>query len=130
MNDNLNNEITKQILDLSSKINHCCGRAMGQENVLKVLNMNGPITQKDLQNRLNVKSGSISEIVSKLEKQGYLIKSKSEKDARLCVLEISEKGKKKLTEIKRKGDIDICDKMSDQEKEELLVLLNKLTISI
>lgn len=102
-----------------------------QQRVLIVLNeMGGAVTQRALTERLQIQSGSASEVIGKLESAGYIVKTSSETDRRNVEVALTEKGKVAAEETKRQRELRheemfIC--LSKTEREELLVLLEKLS---
>lgn len=102
---------------------------MSQGKILKILYKKGDISQKDMQDKLHVKSGTISESINKLEKKGLLIRQYDENDRRKRVLHLTEKGKKDVetyTKDYQKEVIQFFDVLSDDEKKELEEILKKL----
>ena len=102
-----------------------------QQRVLIVLNeMGGSVTQRMLTERLQIQSGSASEVIGKLESAGYIVRTVSEADRRNVEVTLTEKGREAAEEAKRKRQLRheemfLC--LSETEKEELLVLLEKLS---
>ena len=119
----IDDELTKEFILASRFIMRPQGHHMGQGRILKILN-DGPISQKDLQETLNIQAGSISEIVSKLEERGYLTRSKSQEDARAVILTITENGKERLNEFAQRKDF--YSSISEDEKKQLKEILVKL----
>ena len=104
---------------------------MSQGKILKILYKKGDISQKDMQDKLHVKSGTISESINKLEKKGLLIRQYDENDRRKRVLHLTEKGKKDVetyTKDYQKEVIQFFDVLSDDEKKELEEILKKLLV--
>lgn len=123
MNTKLDEELTKEFILASRFIMKPHGHHMGQGRILRILK-DGPISQKELQEAMNVQAGSISEIVSKLEEKGLLTKTKSDEDARAVVLTITDKGKERLEEFAQRKDFYTS--ISEEEKEQLKDILVKL----
>lgn len=99
----------------------------GQGRILKLLAQQDQLTQKELQEYLDIQSGSISEIISKLELKGMLTREKDESDRRKVILKITEEGREKVEncskEEKRK---DLYTALNEEEKNTLKELLKKL----
>lgn len=119
----IDEELTKEFILASRFIMRPHGRHMGQGRILKILN-DGPISQKDLQETLNIQAGSISEIVTKLEERGLLTKTKSEDDGRAFILTITDKGKERLNEFAQRKEF--YSSISEEEKKQLKDILVKL----
>ena len=63
-----------------------------QQRLLGLLDEMGPTSQKKIQEILDIKCGSLSELCTKLLDKGYIEKSRDENDRRNAVLKITEKG--------------------------------------
>ena len=102
-----------------------------QQRILIVLNeMGGAVTQRMLTERLQIRSGSASEVIGKLESAGYIVRTVSEDDRRNVEVALTEKGMAAAEEAKRQRELRheemfLC--LSKTEREELLVLLEKLS---
>ncbi|MBR2578440.1 MAG: MarR family transcriptional regulator [Erysipelotrichaceae bacterium] len=119
----INEELMKEFILASRFISRPHGRPMGQERILRKL-ADGPISQKALQEELFVRPGSISEIVSKLEEKGLLVRNKDSEDARSVNLELTEKGRERLNALEEEADL--YSSISDEEKETLKEILTRL----
>lgn len=106
---------------------HQNNKKRGQGRILKILAQSGEMTQKDLQDHLEIKSGSMSEIISKLEAKGMVTREKDETDKRKIILKITqtgrEKAKRHLNEEKSKP---LYGFLSEEEQETLKTLLKKV----
>lgn len=115
---------------------HQCGHFLyykmvgtsGRTRILRALASHGELLQKDLQNRLNIKSGSISDTIIKLEKEGLIKRKKCEKDARNMKISLTELGKKEgdiYVENFNNGVEDLTSPLTFDEKKDLIKLLEK-----
>ncbi len=106
-------------------IRHGGGRSMGQSRILRILAETGELSQRDLQERLRIQPGSLSEILGKLESKGQIQRSRDEQDKRKATLRITEEGRKALdaTQPEQK---DPFSALSAEEQETLRTLLNKV----
>ncbi|MCD7839429.1 MAG: MarR family transcriptional regulator [Erysipelotrichaceae bacterium] len=116
------------LIKCSQVLNHKMGKKQGQGRILEILNERDTISQKELQDILNIKAGSISEILSKLEKSGKIIRYKDNNDKRKSVIQITDKGRNTITHYQNNNE-DIFFMLDDNEKEQLSYLLNKILIS-
>lgn len=107
---------------------HMEGKA-GQRRILAILRDKGSITQKELQDIIGIRSGSISEIMSKIEADGLVTRTRSKSDNRKVVLEITPKGTEKYFKMQAEYD-DIIGKMfqcvSPDQLQALFELLKTL----
>ena len=88
------------------------------------------LLQRELQDVLHIKSGSLSESIIKMEADGLLKKEKSEKDGRCLVLKLTEKGKRRAEQLKqeydaRAGEMLSC--LTEEQCKQLHDLLEPVT---
>lgn len=102
-------------------------RGQGQEKILRILVEEESISQRKLQEILDIKPGSISEILTKLETRGLLIREKSEADKRAVIIRITEAGKAAAA-IKAEPIVSetIFDCLEEEEKNILRQLLKNM----
>ena len=101
----------------------------GRGRILKVLLEKGTITQSELQDIIDIRSGSLSEILSKMEDKELIIREKDENDKRKVRIEITEKGKEAilLKEEDHKNKVkELFNVINEEEKKQLEVILSKL----
>ena len=104
------------------------GHGHGQKRVLKILSKQGTMSQRELQEVLNVQAGSLSELLGKLEARGYILREKDEEDKRKAVVCLTEEGREALgeDEAARSRDAELFDVLSEEEQAQLKILLGKL----
>ncbi|MCC8127755.1 MAG: MarR family transcriptional regulator [Clostridiales bacterium] len=108
---------------------HYSGKRRGQGRILRLLNKQGPLTQRELQSQLSIQSGSLSEILAKLEKSGFIIRERDPTDRRRLIISITPAGLEDLREhriarIRRQSTL--YDSLTPEEQDELIRLLMKL----
>lgn len=64
-----------------------------QGQILQLLAKEGSAAQKDLQQTLKIRPASVSEILTKLEKEGLVVRSRDEEDHRCAIITLTEKGR-------------------------------------
>lgn len=104
------------------------GGGHGQGYVLSLL-AEAPLSQKELLEKLGVRAGSLSELLSKLESAGYITRTKDESDSRVVNVAITESGRASAAERgqQRMQFADgLFSALDDGEKETLTTLLEKL----
>lgn len=101
----------------------------GQAAVLTLLQKDGPMTQKALQEKLGIRSGSVSELVGKLEAKHLLQREKDPADRRKVVLKLTEEGASRVRFHLPRPPQTLFDGLTDQEGCELTALLEKLLAS-
>lgn len=98
---------------------------MQQGMVLQMLR-NGPMTQKQVQEQLGTRPGSVSELISKLESKNLLQRRRSETDRRKVLLTLTVKGEaisQRHTGYPAEG---LYEALTQSERETLAQLLSKL----
>ncbi|MCD8105594.1 MAG: MarR family winged helix-turn-helix transcriptional regulator [Lachnospiraceae bacterium] len=109
-------------------VHHYSGRR-GQGKILGLLSRQGPMTQHDLQSQLCIQSGSVSEILTKLENAGFITRTRDAADRRRCIIAITDAGRKDLEEhdlMRRRMQGQLYRDLEDKEQEELIRILRKL----
>jgi DNA-binding MarR family transcriptional regulator len=78
----------------------------GQGRILALLKMHDGVSVKDLSYLLGVGVSTISELLSKLEKNGYIAREQSDSDKRMTIIKLTEKGKnEEQTDTSEKSDL-------------------------
>ncbi len=99
-------------------------------NILTVLyDHNGMLSMKQIGTLLGKEKSTITVIVDKLEKLGYVIKIKSENDRRstfVCLTEMGKDIEKKFEEISFDVQRTAYNNFTQEEKSEFLRLLKKM----
>ena len=98
---------------------------MGQGEALRLLR-NGPLTQKEIQERLGTSPGTVSELITKLEGKQYLTRQRSETDRRKVLLTLTEKGRsiaERHAEYTTEGLFQV---LTDAERDTLARMLETL----
>lgn len=105
------------------------GSNQTQGKVLKILYKKGRLSQKEVQEILDVKPGSISEIITKLEKRELVTRVQDLQDRRRVLLELTEKGRQDVEEFSRNYQNSVMqffEVLEDVEKQEFGRILVKL----
>ena len=100
-----------------------------QQRILIMLAQTGPMTQSLLTTRLGIQPGSASEVLSKLERVGFILRTPSKSDQRTADVTLTEAGKAAAAqaEINRRQRQDkLFSVLSDEEKDLLLSMLERL----
>lgn len=83
------------------------------------------MTQKELQDMLQIQPGSMSELLAKLEEKDLLLRRKDDEDKRRSILALTDAGREAAKE--RQGEKKpLFDALDEAEQEELKRLLGKL----
>ena len=97
----------------------------GQDSILTVISQHPGITQKEIGEILNIQPASVSELLMKLERKGFVLRKKDEKDRRNIKVQLTEDGRTHLAEPEKKS-ADPFQVLSTEEQEQLRSLLEKL----
>ena len=108
-------------------------RRRGQARVLTMVAMQEGINQKDLAFLLGIRPQTIGEMLRKLEERGLVERRKSEEDARATQVFLTDEGRTRAEEIAERRALAAADMFSvltDDEKEQLDALLDKLGVEL
>ncbi|MDR2733267.1 MAG: MarR family transcriptional regulator [Spirochaetota bacterium] len=98
----------------------------GQGRILAVLKLKDGISTRDLSYLLGVRVSSLNEILSKLEKNGFVFREPSPEDKRVMLVRITEKGKNEQ-QIAPRDFRDIFSCLSDEEQGIFGEYLDRIT---
>ena len=103
---------------------------MSREHLLVIISeFPEGIRQKELAEKAGINASSTSEVVSRLEDDGYLIRTIDENDRRATVLKLTEMGAVRADEIRNEREDflnEFFSKLTEEEKQTLSDLLDKL----
>lgn len=88
----LPHELVKQLRQCGHFLHYRMGGKAGKRRILAALLEHGEILQRDLQDVLGVQSGSLSEMIIKMEAEGLVEKLRSKQDGRNLVLRLTPEG--------------------------------------
>ena len=94
-----------------------------------MVSMKEGINQKDLAYLLGIRPQTLGEMLQKLEQRGLIERRKSEVDGRAIEVTLTDDGRARAAEIAERRALaaaDIFAVLSDEEKEQLGVILDKL----
>ena len=108
------------------------GLTYTQYLVLVVLSAEGPQPVKQLGERLQLDSGTLSPLLKRLEAKGYVEKERSAADSRKVVIALSDAGRKLQQDLEQVGGQFACGTglESVQQAQSLIAQLNQLTASM
>ncbi|HBT74244.1 MAG TPA: MarR family transcriptional regulator [Lysinibacillus sp.] len=101
--------------------------------VLELLYHKGRQPLQQIGNKILLASGSITYVIDKLEKRGYLLRVSCPSDRRVTYAEITGEGEAFMAELFPKHEQHLHELMSvlsPQEKEQAITLLKKIGLSI
>lgn len=97
--------------------------------VLECLSTCGHCKMHTLVNALKVKFSAVTAIIDRLVKTGFVTREHGKEDRRTVFVALSAKGRKVLSEVyqqRRKAFMQVFSRVSAQEREEYLMILEKL----
>lgn len=100
----------------------------GQGRLLTLLTMQSEVSQKDLAYVLGMRPQSVGELLGKLEKNDWIVRTPSEEDRRVMLVSLTDKGReeaKKLAEESNSGS-EIFEIFSEEEMEQFTGFLDRL----
>ena len=102
----------------------------GQETVLMVLDRFGPMTQRQLVDHLGVEPPTLSTVARKLETGDFVSRTPCPTDARAMVVDLTDKGRALLPEIRRIGRDLAETTLAGMDGETVRVLMETLQRAI
>lgn len=133
-NDNLKILIGlhKNVKELDSRtlaIAGTYGLSFSQFMVLEVLFSKGKLSISEVRDAILSSVGTISLVVSNLEKMGYIKREADQNDKRICILSLTNDGYdliKKIVPENEKMINTYMERLEENERKSLLALLKKL----
>ena len=104
----------------------------GKARILNELLANGPISQKELQEKAEITSSSASELLRKMEDHGLVKRAADPDDARGLIVTITDEGKARaeaLNAEKAEKTKQLFAALSEEEKEQFASMLDKIQAS-
>ena len=87
----------KELLDIMERCGHFLyhrkGGKRGQRKIMSIVYEREKISQKELSELVNIRSGSLSEFVIKLEDKGYILRERAPEDKRQFIISLSPSGR-------------------------------------
>ncbi len=120
--------MTKELDWATSRISAAYGLTFGQFAVLEALNRKGALNVGEIKETILSSDGTVPVIIGNLIKMGLVTKTKNDEDRRYSIIELTDKGREIIQQVKPKNNQMISDKFSvwtPEEKQILMVLLNK-----
>lgn len=103
----------------------------GQGRILALLKLKPEISQKELSAILDIRSQSLGELLSKLEKNGYITRTPSEADRRVMEVRLTEAGQQASVQNEQTLDRSVLFKgLSPEEQATLSEYLDRIIATI
>ena len=105
---------------------------LGRERLLVLIGKSeGGVRQKDLLEKVHIGAPAMSELINKLEDDGYIVRTVDPADRRATLLSLTEKGAARAAEVDDERALRFKSAfaaLSDEEKEALSAILDKLLL--
>lgn len=101
----------------------------GQAKLLVEISKNDGASQRELAEKLDVRPSSMTEMLSKLENNGFIFRKQDQKDQRVSHIHLTDEGKKIVEEVEKSKDEfekNFFSALTEDEREQLLLLIEKL----
>ncbi len=108
---------------------HTGGRSGKQHVLAKLYKSGGRLLQRDLQEHSHISSAALSEVLSKLEAEGLIMRSRSDEDRRQMDISLTDEGTKQAIMRKREFEAfeaECLSCLSEEERLQLLGMLDRL----
>lgn len=115
----------KQISEAFSRRLKDTGVTRIQWIALYYISMHQPISQRHLSNLMGVKDSSATRLIERMERDGYVVKTLSEKDKRVSLVNLTEKGTIEFSHLLSYGD-DFNNALIENIEESDLLIYKKV----
>ncbi len=123
--------LMKQLRQCGHVLYHRRCLNQSQNRILVLLKNQGMMTQKDLMKAMHIQSGSLSEVLGKVEQAGYIQKKRCENDRRNYEVTLTDEGKAQADRFEN-HQMEMAERLfqrlSAQQKDELEALLGVLLL--
>ncbi|MBR1731107.1 MAG: MarR family transcriptional regulator [Ruminococcus sp.] len=124
-------KIILNIRDISHTVLALYEGRSSQKRVLIALLENGEISQRELTARLGITAASMSELITRIEDNGYITRRASKADRRIHIISLTASGRKRaidITEKRKQRHEKMFNCFSDDEKKSFLSYLERLNL--
>lgn len=101
----------------------------GKARILNVLMENGPMTQRALQDTVEITSSSASELLRKMDDHGLITRTQNPENAKGLIITITEEGKTRARALdaeKAEKTRQLFAALTEEEKESFAAMLDKI----
>lgn len=129
-------EIVELFFDVS-RLNHQYSKMQpqntdpfhGQHRCLSVLDTAGIVNQKNLAQALSIRPASVSEILTRMEQKGWILRRPSDKDKRVTLVSLTEEGRTQADQLRKdraRYHSNMLSGLTTDEKEQFSAALQKI----
>lgn len=108
---------------------HAGGRSGKRHVLARLSKAGGQLSQRDLQEHSQISSAALSEVLTKLECEGLIERTRSDEDRRQMDIALTEEGSERAARLKEEFEAFEAECLScldDDEQVQLLELLDRL----
>jgi len=101
----------------------------GSGRILHALVMEDGVTQAELADKLHIRPQSLTEALCRLEKDGYVIRTRSSADRRILIVNITDSGRahsREIEQLRGAAAADLFSCLTEEEKETTGRILQKV----
>ncbi|MDR3313437.1 MAG: MarR family transcriptional regulator [Oscillospiraceae bacterium] len=123
-------KLMEQFHNCARFLQHHVHTKRGQQRILSILHERQGITQRALMDIVDVSAATLSELLGKIEADGYITRSKNEQDKRNVDVVLTEAGKEAASHMQSRRSASVKElfgTLSAEEQAQLSALLAKLT---
>lgn len=109
------------------------GLTLSQFGVIEALYHVGPLSQRQLADKILRSSGNLTMVIDNLERDGLVIRQRDAKDRRVMNVSLTEKGHALIEQVMPqhvRGIQEVFDVLQPQETERLAALTRKLGLAL
>jgi DNA-binding MarR family transcriptional regulator len=124
----------------AKKLADCFEKRLNYYNITRTqwialyyININKPITQKQLADKMSLKEPTVVRLLDKMEALGWVIRVNSDNDKRIKLLSLTDNGQqieKDMLDVAVKFRNDVINDISSKELESYKSVLNKMLSNI
>ncbi|MCD8146874.1 MAG: winged helix DNA-binding protein [Clostridiales bacterium] len=107
--------------------------ALRQEMIIEAIyRMDGPISQRQLANQISMPTQTLIDEIGRLERRGFVSRSRSKDSLRETCVTLTKQGQARaaeLRQVKDRQNEEFFKPLTEEEKETLLTLLDKLNMA-
>ncbi|WP_196593448.1 MarR family winged helix-turn-helix transcriptional regulator [Pectinatus sottacetonis] len=112
---------------------HRRGRYREQSRLLRLIAENEGIIQRDLAEKMDVRPSSMTEMLAKIEKSGFILRQHDTKDQRIMHIFLTDQGRSIVKESQENDTIlttSLFNGLTAEEVDEMLRLTEKLSVHL
>ena len=126
------NQLFALFYKLSHLFIHRNGQNQGKNRILAILRHHGDMTQRKLLDHTDIRSASLSELLTKIEANGDITRERSQESARNLLIRLTPKGTTEAIRIHQENlrlSDELFSCLNIQEQEQLKHILIKLLVN-